>query len=64
MISGTVPADRESKITEFWQALKRKVVGNTNLFSEVQLRPTSSKTLQGVQQIQWSFNCRLQRPEI
>jgi hypothetical protein len=64
VISGTVPADRESKITEFWQALKRKVVGNTNLFSEVQLRPTSSKTLQGVQQIQWSFNCRLQRPEI
>ncbi|MBL9138035.1 MAG: hypothetical protein JNK85_19365 [Verrucomicrobiales bacterium] len=64
VISGTAPADRESKITEFWQALKRKVVGNTNLFSEVQLRPTSLKTLQGVPQIQWSFNCRIQRPEI
>lgn len=65
VISGLAPADQESKVsTDFWQALRRARVGNTNLFSEVQLRPTAQRTVQGVPQIQWSFTCRLQRQEI
>lgn len=64
VISGIAPGDQEGKITEFWQALRRKVVGNTNFFSEVQLRPTTQKIVQGVPHIQWSFSCRIQRPEI
>ena len=63
-IEGTAPADQNEKITEFWQVLRRKRSGNTNLFAEVQLRPTVQKTVQGVPVIQWSFNCRLLRPEI
>jgi len=63
-IEGTAPADQEGRITEYWQALQRKMVGSTNLFSEVQLRPTAQRTIQGVPMIQWSFNCRLRRPEI
>jgi hypothetical protein len=63
-IEGTAPVDQQERITEFWQALRRKVVGRTNLFSEVQLRPTQQRTAQGVPVIQWSFNCRLQRQEI
>lgn len=64
VISGIAPGDQEGKITEFWQALRRKVVGTTNLFSEVQLRPTTQKIVSGVPHIQWSFTCRIQRPEI
>lgn len=63
-IEGTAPSDQEGRITEFWQTLRRKVVGTTNLFSEVQLRPTAQRTVQGVPVIQWSFNCRLQRPDL
>ncbi|MBX3748101.1 MAG: hypothetical protein KF833_22565 [Verrucomicrobiae bacterium] len=64
VISGNAPVDQEPRITEFWAALRRKVVGNTNLFSEVQLRPTVVRSVRGQQQIQWSFHCRLQRQEI
>ncbi len=63
-ITGYAPADQENRISEFWRALQRKRVGNTNLFSQVQLRPTIMRTVQGVPQIQWGFNCTLQRPEI
>lgn len=64
VISGTAPADQDSRITEFWQSLRRKVVGNTNLFSEVQLRPTQMANVRGTPQIRWSFTCTIQRPEI
>ncbi len=64
VISGSAPADQDARITEFWQALRHKVVGNTNLFSEVQLRPTQLRNIRGVPQIQWSFVCTIQRPEI
>lgn len=63
-LTGLAPADQEGRITEFWQLLRRKVVGNTNLFADVQLRPTQTRTVQGVPQIQWTFTCKLQRPEI
>jgi hypothetical protein len=63
-LTGLAPADQEGRITEYWQALRRKVVGNTNLFSDVQLRPTQTRTIQGTPQIQWTFSCKLQRPEI
>lgn len=63
-LSGTAPEDQQTLITEYWQALRRKVAGNTNLFAEVQLRPTTVGTFQGARRVQWGFNCRLQRPEI
>jgi hypothetical protein len=63
-ITGYAPADQNEKITQFWQALRRKVVGNTNLFTDVQLQPTQLRTLQGTPQIMWSFTCTLQRTEI
>lgn len=63
-LGGTAPADQEGRITEFWQALKRKVVGGTNLFSEVMLKPTSSQNVQGVPVIRWSFTCTIRRTEL
>lgn len=63
-ISGFAPADQQSRITEFWQALQRKIVGNTNLFTRVDLKPTVIRPVQGVPQAQWGFDCFLRRPEI
>ena len=63
-IEGVAPADQEARITDYWKALKTKVIGNRNVFADVQLRPTVQRTVQGVPMIQWSFNCRLQRSEI
>ncbi len=63
-IEGTVPSDQEGRITDYWKALKVKTIGNRLVFSDVQLRPTAQRTVQGVPMIQWSFNCRLPRPEI
>ncbi len=63
-IGGVAPSDQEPRITEFWQALKRKVVGSTNLFSEVLLKPTSAQNLQGVPVIRWSFSCTIRRTEL
>jgi hypothetical protein len=63
-IEGTVPTDQEGRITDYWKALKVKTIGNRLVFSDVQLRPTAQRTVQGVPMIQWSFNCRLPRPEI
>jgi len=63
-IEGTAPTDQEGRITDYWKALKVKTVGNRQVFSDVQLRPTAQRTVQGVPMIQWSFNCRLQRSEI
>lgn len=64
VITGFAPAGQESRITEYWQNLRKKIVGNTNLFSEVQLRPTTARTVQGVPQTQWSFTCKILRQEI
>lgn len=62
-ISGVAPSDQEGLITRYWQALQRKVVGNTNLFSNVQLKPTSAQNIQGVPMIRWSFNCAIRRSD-
>ncbi|MCC6232357.1 MAG: hypothetical protein IT580_06910 [Verrucomicrobiales bacterium] len=64
VITGYAPQGQESKITEYWQNLRKKIVGNTNLFSEVQLRPTTARTVQGTPQTQWSFTCKILRQEI
>ncbi len=63
-LSGTAPSDQDGRITEYWQALRRKVVGNTNLFSEVQLRPTVVRSIQGARVTEWSFVCTLRRSEL
>ncbi len=63
-IEGTVPTDQDGRITDFWKALKVKTVGGNLVFSDVQLRPTARRVVQGVPMTQWSFNCRLQRSEI
>jgi hypothetical protein len=63
-IGGVAPADQEPRITEFWQSLKRKVVNNTNLFSEVLLKGTSSQVLQGVPSIRWSLTCTIRKNQL
>ncbi|MGE3312358.1 MAG: hypothetical protein AB7O66_20525 [Limisphaerales bacterium] len=63
-IEGTVPTDQDGRITDFWKALKVKTIGGNLVFSDVQLRPTARRVVQGVPMTQWSFNCRLQRSEI
>lgn len=64
VISGYVPADQQARITEFWTALQKKVVGNTNLFAKVDLKPTSQRVVGGVPQILWGFDCTLRRPDL
>lgn len=63
-IGGVAPADQEPRITEFWQALRRKVVGSTNLFGDVQLKGTSAQNVQGVPMIRWSMSCTIRRTEL
>jgi len=63
-IEGLVPADQEGRITDYWKALREKVIGNRKVFAEVNLRPTAQRMVMGQPMIQWSFNCRLQRSEI
>jgi hypothetical protein len=66
VVNGNVPnsPDAQERITQFWQALQGVRVGSTNLFAEVVLRPTTTRIVQGVPQVQWSFTGRLQRPEL
>lgn len=62
-ISGYGPGD-QGKLFQFSQALTRKVIGRTNLFSRVETRnSTISAGLAGPRTESWSLACEIRRPD-
>jgi len=62
-LSGTVPADQQTKVTEFNEALSKAVINNEALFNQV-----STKSIQGSgagnQPMNWSLECEVKRTDM